>query len=145
MKRFVSPWWFSIAITSAPRSARIWVASGPMMTAVRSSTRHPASGPLDEGGAAGCSGMAVQDLTPRAGACSGDLSTERPSVTAGRRTDDPLELVPQGGSAHPAPLGDDVHREVGRLQEALGQQDPLPQHPAVGGRTGRVSEPPGER
>ncbi len=33
------------AITSAPMSARCWVANGPSSTAVRSITRTPSSGP----------------------------------------------------------------------------------------------------
>ena len=43
--RFVSPRALSTVTTSAPRSPRIAVASGPITTDVRSSTRTPASGP----------------------------------------------------------------------------------------------------
>src|SRR5258706_12029358 len=43
--RAMSPSGGSILITSAPRSPRIWVASGPSTTAVRSMTVTPASGP----------------------------------------------------------------------------------------------------
>src|SRR5215475_6140562 len=42
----MSPSRLSTVITSAPRSPRIWVASGPITTEVRSSTRTPCSGPL---------------------------------------------------------------------------------------------------
>ena len=45
-KRIHSPPTFSILITSAPRSPSIWVAIGPCTSAVKSSTRTPASGPL---------------------------------------------------------------------------------------------------
>jgi hypothetical protein len=41
MTRLVSPRALSTVMTSAPRSARIWVAIGPMTTDVRSRTRIP--------------------------------------------------------------------------------------------------------
>src|ERR1700688_1530470 len=43
--RMLSPSWDSILITSAPSSARIWVANGPMTTEVRSRTFTPSNGP----------------------------------------------------------------------------------------------------
>src|SRR5580658_10085489 len=45
MTRLMSPSRLSTVITSAPRSPRIWVASGPITTEDRSSTRTPSSGP----------------------------------------------------------------------------------------------------
>ena len=44
-QRMESPPGASILTMSAPRSPRICVADGPMMTVVRSSTRTPCSGP----------------------------------------------------------------------------------------------------
>src|SRR5258706_3141429 len=57
--RMLTPSWDSILMTSAPSSARIWVAYGPMTTVVRSRTFTPSNGPgicvklfrLDLGGA----------------------------------------------------------------------------------------------
>src|SRR6267142_1332683 len=43
--RMLSPSWDSILMTSAPNSARIWVANGPMTTLVRSRTFTPSNGP----------------------------------------------------------------------------------------------------
>src|SRR5258706_15326690 len=43
--RMLSPSWDSILMTSAPNSARIWVANGPMTTLVRSRTLTPSNGP----------------------------------------------------------------------------------------------------
>src|SRR5258708_15368401 len=43
--RMLSPSWDSILMTSAPSSARIWVAYGPMTTVVRSRTFTPSNGP----------------------------------------------------------------------------------------------------
>ena len=66
MKRFVSPTAVSIVMTSAPRSPSVWVASGPITTVLRSSTRTPSSGP-DAAPCWGSVALASVTLTPLGG------------------------------------------------------------------------------
>ena len=63
----------------------------------------------------------------------------------GRRSDQALEVLAQvGGAAKPASAGHDVDRQVGRLEQPPGEQDPLAQQPLVRRGAGRGPEPPCE-
>src|SRR5438045_10740 len=78
----------STLITSAPKSARICVAYGPITTVVRSSTRTPLSGPLMPRSA---SRAAHTTPSCRAGRRRA-MSSSRPHAAAARRAVDPERL-----------------------------------------------------
>src|SRR6478672_4386131 len=86
--RMLSPSCGSTLITSAPSSARIWVANGPITTVVRSRIRTPDRGPgivllrlfrLDSGGAHEFTSVA-QELPPPRHACACHPSSGRRGV-----------------------------------------------------------------
>src|SRR5271166_5180377 len=84
----MSPSGDSTLITSAPRSPRICVASGPSTTVVRSSTLIPASGP----------GLGV--LTAASGSCIARFRTLPRARPAPEEEDDAGDDVPQPALQH---------------------------------------------
>src|SRR6516162_2645848 len=98
----MSPSGDSTLITSAPRSPRICVASGPRTTVVRSSTLIPASGP----------GLA--ELTAASASCIARLRTLRRARPDPEEEGDADDDVPQPALQHLAQDLGPIAREGGR-------------------------------
>src|SRR5437763_14774477 len=92
MERFRSPFFGSTRMTSAPRSPRVWVASGPINTDERSITRCPANGPV---------GLVLSSSSATLADARGP-SQSPPSLRAGPRHDSP-PIPPCGMHSLPAP------------------------------------------
>src|SRR5579883_2693165 len=105
--RMMSPSGGSIFSTSAPRSPRICVVSGPSTTAVRSITVTPASGP-----AAGAEVVGEAMTLSEASGVAGQLQIAEPAEQALADLDE-LE-------DHAAALGVDAQHAQGRLVGDLG-------------------------
>src|SRR5205823_4661507 len=73
------------------------------------------------------------------------IAPEEAPVGVGGRAAPGAEVVTQRGRvAEPGPVGDRVHRLVALLQQLLGQQDALPDQPALRRGAGVLYEPAGE-